>query len=120
MDTKSLSSRQVRWAQELFQYQFQIDYCQGNANAVADTLSHFPQRSQAEEKTLRDENTQIFHRLQTSLTKASLAGLHLSGHQAANLSPLHQVLICKTHVLPQLISFWTQPRGELAHKGPYQ
>ena len=29
MDTKSLSSRQVRWAQELSQYHFQIDYRQG-------------------------------------------------------------------------------------------
>ena len=26
MDTKSLSSRQVRWAQELSHYHFQIDY----------------------------------------------------------------------------------------------
>ncbi len=26
MDTKSLSSRQVRWAQELSRYYFQIDY----------------------------------------------------------------------------------------------
>ena len=27
MNTKSLSSRQVYWAQELFCYHFQIDYC---------------------------------------------------------------------------------------------
>ena len=39
MDTKSLSSRQVRWAQELSQYHFQIDYRQGKANAAADALS---------------------------------------------------------------------------------
>ncbi len=57
MDTKSLSSRQVCWAQELSQYHFQIDYYQGKANAVADALSCFPQRSQAEEETLRDENS---------------------------------------------------------------
>ena len=31
MDTKSLSSRQVRWAQELSQYHFRIDYCYGKA-----------------------------------------------------------------------------------------
>lgn len=42
MDTKSLSSRQVRWTQDLSWYQFEIDYRQGNANATADTLSHFP------------------------------------------------------------------------------
>ncbi len=44
MDTKSLSFRQVRWAQELSRYHFYINYCQGKANIVADTLSHFPQR----------------------------------------------------------------------------
>ena len=27
MDTKSLSFHQVRWAQELLRYHFQIDYC---------------------------------------------------------------------------------------------
>ena len=32
MDTKSLSSRQVRWAQELSQYHFRIDYCQAYFN----------------------------------------------------------------------------------------
>ena len=41
IDTKGISSRQVRWAQELSQYHFQIDYCQGKANAAADTLSRF-------------------------------------------------------------------------------
>ncbi len=55
MDTKSLSSRQVRWAQELSRYHFRIDYCQGKANAAADALSRFPQRSQAEENDLRAE-----------------------------------------------------------------
>ena len=45
MDIKSLSSRQVCWAQKLSQYHFRIDYCQGKANAAADTLSRFPQRS---------------------------------------------------------------------------
>ena len=39
MDTKSLSSRQVRWAQELSRYHFRIDYCQGKANGAADALS---------------------------------------------------------------------------------
>ena len=52
MDTKSLSSRQVRWAKELSRYHFQIDYRQGKASAAADVLSHFPQRSQSEEEEL--------------------------------------------------------------------
>ena len=95
MDTKSLSSRQVRWAQELSRYHFRIDYRQGKANAAADALSRFPQRSQSEEEELRVENTQILHWLQSSLTNASLSGLSLSGHnigsqtEAANLLPLH-------------------------------
>ncbi len=100
MDMKSLSSCQIRWAQKLYQYHFRIDYRQGKANVMADDLSRFPQRNQAEEEMLWDDNTQIFHCLQTSLTKANLAGLSLSGHQMANLFPLHQVLICGTYVLP--------------------
>ena len=124
MDTKSLSSRQVRWAQELSRYHFRIDYRQGKANAAADALSRFPQRSQSEEEELRAENTQILHRLQSSLTNASLSGLSLSGHttgsQAENLSPLHKVLICGTYVLPRLCQFWEELRGELAGEGPYQ
>ena len=39
METKSLSSRQVRWAQKLSCYHFQIDYRQGKANGAADALS---------------------------------------------------------------------------------
>ena len=42
IDTKSLSSCQVQWAQKLFWYHFQIDYYQGKANGVVDALSHFP------------------------------------------------------------------------------
>ena len=124
MDTKSLSSRQVRWAQELSRYHFRIDYRQGKANAAADALSRFPQRSQSEEEELRTENTQILHRLQSLLTNASLSGLSLSGHstgsqvKAANLSPLHQVLICGTYVLPRLCQFWEKLCRKLLAKGP--
>ncbi len=39
MDTKILSSRQVRWAQELSRYHFRIDYRQCKANGAADALS---------------------------------------------------------------------------------
>ena len=63
MDTKSLSSRQVRWAQELSQYHFQIDYRQSKANAAVDALSKFPQRSQNEEEELWAENGRILYRL---------------------------------------------------------
>ena len=103
MDTKSLSSRQVRWAQELSRYHFQIDYRQGKANTAADALSRFPQRSQDEKNELQAENGQILHRLQNSLTNASLAGLNLSASSSSSLlSYLHQVFICRTYVLPQL------------------
>ena len=50
MDTKSLSSCQVQWAQKLSRYHFQIDYHQGKANRAANALSHFPQRSLEEEE----------------------------------------------------------------------
>ena len=38
-EIKSLSPRQVRWAQKLSRYHFQIDYRQGKANRAADALS---------------------------------------------------------------------------------
>ncbi len=38
IDTKSLSSRQVQWAQELSRYHFRIDYRRGKANKATDTL----------------------------------------------------------------------------------
>ena len=38
INTKSLSSKQVRWAQKLSYYYFRIDYCQGKANGAANAL----------------------------------------------------------------------------------
>ena len=77
MDTKNLSSRQVRSAQELSQNHFWINYRQGNGNAAIDALLKFLQRSQDEEDELQVENGQIFHYLQNSLTNTSLAELSL-------------------------------------------
>ena len=116
MDTKSLSSKQVRWAQKLFCYHFQIDYCQGKANEAADTLFQYPQRSVEEEKTLRAENVKILHHLQSLLTNTSLSSLTVS---KPNLSLLHQVLVCRTHVLPQLHHFWTSLQSDIAWNGLY-
>ena len=115
MDTKSLSSRQVRWALELSCYYFRIDYCQGKANGAVDALSRFPQRNQAKEDELQTENTRILHKLQSSLTNASLSGFSTS----AKLLLLQQVLICGTHVLPQLRGFWDTFRAELGDEGPW-
>ena len=61
IDAKSLSSRQVCWAQKLSWYHFWNNYCQSKVNAAADALSRFLQRSQDEEKELRAENSQIFY-----------------------------------------------------------
>ena len=61
MDTKSLSSRQVCWAQKLFYYHFQIDYCQNKAIGVADALFWYSQRSAEEKETLWVENVKILH-----------------------------------------------------------
>ncbi len=68
INTKSLSSRQVRWAEKLSKYHFWIDYRQGKVNKVVDTLSQYPQQSAEEEKTLQAENTKILHWLQSSLS----------------------------------------------------
>ncbi len=96
IDTKNLSSRQVRWAQKLLKYHFRIDHWQGKANGTADALSWYPQRSAEEEETLPAKNKKILHRLQFSLARVS--GLSVGKKQQV-LSPLHQVLICGTVVL---------------------
>ena len=118
MDTKSLSSRQVRWTQELSKYHFRIDYQQGKANGAASALSRFPPRNLDEEEKLWAENTQILYRLQSFLTKASLSGVSIGSK--ANLSTLYRVFICETHVLPRLHQFWDTFRTELANKNPYK
>ncbi len=43
MDTKNVSSRQVRWAQKLSKYHFLIDYRQSKANGAADALFQYLQ-----------------------------------------------------------------------------
>ena len=116
METKSLSSRQVRWAQELSRYHFQIDYRQGKANVAAHALSQYLQQSTEEEKTLCIKNVKILHRLQFFLSNASLSGLSA----LAELLSLHQVLIYGTHILHQLRQFLETFRAELGDEGPYQ
>ena len=123
MDTKNLNSRQVYWAQKLFEYYFQIDYRQDRANVATNVLSWFPQRSQSKKEELRAVNTQIFHRLQILQINASLSGLSLSGHitgiQAENLSPLQQVFIDGNYILPRLRQFWEEQYGGIGSKEPY-
>ena len=115
MDTKNLSSRQVRWAQELFCYHFRIDYRQGKANGAADTLSQYPQRNAVEEDALQAENIKILHCLQSSLSNTSLSGLSTS----AELSQLYQVFIYRTYVLLQLRQFWSNIQTNIAQDSPY-
>ena len=123
IQTISLSSCQVWWAQELSRYHFWIDYYQDKANGLANALSRFSQRSDDKEEKFWANNSQIFHWLQSSVTNTSLSKLSLSRLNvtaSSNLSPLHQVLICGTHGLPQLRQFQDMFRLELANKSPYQ
>ena len=112
MDTKSLSSRQVRQAQELSCYHFQIDYRQSKANKAADALSQYPQWTTEEKETLRTENVKILHRLQSSLAKVSRL-------LTSCLSLFHQILIYETTVFPQLRHFWDFLRPKIALENPY-
>lgn len=93
MNTKSLSSRQIYWAQELSQYYFYIGYYQEKANTAINTLFQFLQRSSAEEKTFRNKNTQIFRCLQASLTKASLVKLTFSSFYSLEETKKHLLLL---------------------------
>ena len=117
MDTKSLSCYQVRWAQELSRYYFQINYCQGKANGAADALSRFLQQDDKEKANLWAENTRILHYLQFSLTNASISGLNIT---FSGLLLQHQVFICRTYALPQLRRFWSTFRTKLADEQPYK
>ena len=112
MDTKNLSSRQVCWAQELFCYYFCINYWQGKANRAADVLLQYPQQNAKEKATLQAKNTKILHRLYSSL--ANVSGLSLDVP-----SPLYQILVCGTAILPQLWRFWDSFQSEIANEGPY-
>ena len=96
INTKSLSSRQVRWAQELIRYPFWIDYYQSKVNGAVDALSRFSQRENKEKANFQAENTWILHCLQSSLTNASIIGLYT---MVSSLLPQHQVLICETYAL---------------------
>ncbi len=115
MNMKNLSSRKVRYVQKLSRYHFRIDYWQDKANGVADALFHYPKWSAEKEETLQAENTKILQRLQFSL--ARMSGLNV-GKQQQVLSPLYQVLICGTVVLPQLYQLWDTLRTELAAECP--
>ena len=75
--TKSLSSRQVRWAQELSCYHFRINYQQGNANRAVDALSRYPQQNAKEEAAFWAKNTKILYQLQFSLTNISSLSLNV-------------------------------------------
>ena len=117
IDTKNLSSCQVRWVQELSCYHFQIDYCQGKANRAADALSRFSRRDNKKEANFWAKNTRILYCLQFSLTNASISGLNTTFW---GLSPQHQVLICGMYALLQLRRFWSTLQTELADEQPYK
>ena len=61
INMKSLSSCQVRWAQKLSYYPFQIDYYQDKVNRAIIVLPRFFERRFYKEKKLWAENTQILY-----------------------------------------------------------
>ena len=115
IDTKSLSSHQVRWAQELSRYYFRINYCQSKSNGAADALFRYPQRSQGKEEILQAENIRILQCLQSSLTNA-----RVSSTPPSHIASLKHVIICETHTFPDLCQSWVTFYLELAAKSPYQ
>lgn len=112
IDTKSLSFREVRWAQELSWYNFQIDYHQVKANQVADAFSKFFQSSLEEEETVKAENVKILHRLQSSLAFIIVSNLK------ANF--LYYVIVCRIHVLSQIVNYWNMFQVELVEETFYK
>ena len=99
-------------AQKLSRYHFRINYRQGKANGVADTLLRYRQQNAKEEATFQTKNTKILHRLQFSL--ANVSGLSLDVP-----SLFYQILVCFTTVLLQLWRFWDFFQSKIANEGPY-
>ena len=60
MNTKSWSFRQVRWAQKLSRYHFQIDVCQEKTNEAADALPRYFQRNQAKKMSCKLKKLAFF------------------------------------------------------------
>ena len=129
IDTKRLSGRQIRWAQELSRYNFRIDYRQGTHNP-ADALSR-PAQQNADDDELIIENTRILHRLQESLLSndpvaiRAFRAVHTSSKSSkVNFLPqlretILKVIVCGTIVVPGLIQSWTVIRSVMASDGPY-
>ncbi len=112
INRKSLSSKQVCWAQKLFKYDFRIDNCHSKANKAVDTLSQYSQYSDEEETTFWAENTKILYWLQFLLVWVLELRVKVLFH-------LYYILICKTVDLLQLYQFWDNIWSGLAHKCPY-
>ena len=86
METTRLSGRQIRWAQELSQYDFKIDYRPGSKNP-ADALSR-PLIDEDAEKKLVEQNRKILDKLQQSLSENNHSLLN------ANYRAVTQSTIC--------------------------
>ena len=59
-----------------------------------------------------------FHREASKRKGFYLSGLNFRSE--ANLSRSYQILICGTHVIPQLRQFWADLRTELADENPHK
>lgn len=65
MDTKSLSSRQVCWAQELSRYHFRTDYRQGKANGAADAYLMKIEAEERETNIMKTIEKDIMNNVET-------------------------------------------------------
>ena len=54
--SSKLGAAQIRWLSELTLYDFDIVYCSGKSNLVADTLSHCPEVEEETEKEIPPES----------------------------------------------------------------
>ena len=129
MDTKRLSGRQVRWAQELSRYNFRIDYRQGKRNP-ADGLSRPPTAGDDDGEVLV-ENRKTLHLLQTSLADKNarvclmraMSGESLddaSGPTGSHHGEIWKIITCGTLVVPKVKAYWSSLRNSLAQReSPY-
>lgn len=131
METKRLSGRQIRWAQELSRYNFRIDYRQGKKNP-ADGLSR-PPTADDDDDELRIENRKTLHLLQTSLADKNVSVLvarsramsedvldDTSSRERLHYGDMWKIIVCGTVSVPRVKAFWSSVRNSLAQReSPY-
>ena len=124
-DTKSLNSRQICGASELFQYHFCFNYWQSKANGAADALSCFSSRGARARGNIFELNTQILHPLQSSLAMStsldiytpSAPNFYLRNNRPPFVTSILDMRFGKRRLSPEMLDSWEDVKEVVHHQG---